>query len=293
LRYSLAVPNYLPGTDPSEVGTAAKLVPQAPSFQGRLFAAAILSSIVPGAGQFLIFRWRKGAFFFLGFAILVFLYWWLRLPKTIYGLVLPILAVIGLCVFSAWDAAYKGKTPRIKPSQWWLAALIPIAFIAGVLHSRWLVPASGFQGFSIPASSMAPAIPLGSHVVVDRWYYRHTMPRRGDIVVARAPSDPGIYIAKRVIAVGGDRIEIRGDTVLLNDAPISEPYARLEGSVPDVEERVRPITLPAGKLFVMGDNRHVSFDSRAKQFGLVDVSSVRGKVIYLIPDGKNNLKNFH
>jgi signal peptidase I len=84
-----------------------------------------------------------------------------------------------------------------------------------------------------------------------------------------------------VIATSGDTIKIQGDVVYLNGKLLSEPYTRFEGPE-DALESVAPTTLPAGKLFVMGDNRHVSFDSRYARFGLVDIAAVRGKVIYAL-----------
>lgn len=257
-----------------------------------MFLAALISAILPGAGHFLVYRRRSGLFLLLGVASLFSLYCGLRLPKTIYGSLLPIFAVIGLCVFATWDAAYARKPPGAKPSQWWLAALLPAAFAAGILHNNWLMRASGFGVFVVPAASMAPAIPEGSRVMVDRQYYRHTTPRRGEIVVGMSPISPGIFIAKRVIAVEGETIEILGDTVLINRTPIQEPYVLLHGPVPHQLAHTAPITLPAGKLFVLGDNRHVSLDSRSPEFGLVDVAAVRGKVIYRFPSWQVDLKKF-
>ena len=128
---------------------------------------------------------------------------------------------------------------------------------------------------------MAPAFPEGSDLVVDTRYYRHESPRRGDIIVFPASTRPGLLLFKRVIATGGDTIKIEGDVVYLNGNLLSEPYAKCEGSG-DALLSVAPIALPAGKLFVMGDNRHVSFDSRYAGFGLVDITAVRGKVIYAL-----------
>jgi signal peptidase I len=251
----------------------------------------MFSAVLPGAGHFLVGRWRKGLVLLAVFAIMFLAYRWLRLPQTIYGAVLPIWVRVGFCIYATWDAAYGGKQ-RPKPSQWWLAALLPTALVAGVVHGNWVLRASGFGVFSVPSQSMAPAIPLGSRVMVDRSYYRHATTRHGEIVVFTLPKSPGIYLLKRVIAVGGETIEVRGDSVLVNGTKIDEPYALFKGPVPTEIARVRPFTLPAGTIFVMGDNRHLSLDSRQPDFGPVDYSAIRGKVIYELDWFQGDVKRF-
>lgn len=291
LRYSPAMSDYLPGTAPAEAAVPLA-AGESPNFKAPLFCAALLSAILPGAGHFIIGRWRKGVSFASAFAVFSLVYWSLRLPQTIYGAALPIFALIFLCVFATCDAAYAGRDARTRPSQWWLAVLLPAALLGVVVHDNWEIRAAGFAAFLVPSSSMAPTIPEGGRVMVDRWYYRHAMPRRGEIIVAISPSYPGIFIAKRVIAVSGETIEVRGDTVLINGQPIEEPYAMFQGPVPYALQQIGPVTLPNGKLFVMGDNRHVSLDSRIPKFGLVDVAAVRGKVIYGMPSWKSEVKKF-
>jgi signal peptidase I len=289
-----AMSEYLPGTAPADVAapTPATQTPRASQFDARLFLGALLSAVLPGAGHFLLSRWRRGLVLLAVFAILFLVYWWLRLPQTLYGAFLPPLAVIGLCVFATWDAAYANRQGATKPTQWWLAALLPAALFAGTVDNNWIMRASGFRVFSVPSHSMEPAIPEGSRVMVDGPYYLHATPRHGEIVICIVPNSPGLFFAKRVIAVAGETIEVRGDKVLINGTSIDEPYAKFVGPTPSELARVRPITLPPGTLFLMGDNRHLSFDSRMAEFGLVDVSAVRGKVIYSIPSLAGHEKKF-
>jgi signal peptidase I len=107
-----------------------------------------------------------------------------------------------------------------------------------------------------------------------------------------APNSPGVLLFKRVIVIGGDTIKMEGDTVYLNGTLLSEPYARFEGQANALLWSVPPDTLPPGKFFLMGDNRHLSFNSRYPEFGLVDVSAVRGKVIYALPSLGSEIKKF-
>jgi signal peptidase I len=227
---------------------------------------------------------------FLAFVVEFLLYLGLRLPRTLVGVIAPVLAVIPLCVLAAWDAAYAGKSGPAKPSQWWLALFLPAALLAGMVHSNWQLRASGFGVYSLASRSMAPTLPLNSRLMVDRWHYLHVSPQRGDLIVFLLPTDNSVLIIKRVIALGGETIEVQGDTVLVDGKPISEPYLMLEGPVPDSVGRFNQVTLPAGTVFVMGDNRHESFDSRF--FGPVDMRSIRGKVIYTIPSFTTNGRTF-
>lgn len=133
--------------------------------------------------------------------------------------------------------------------------------------------------FVIPSSSMEDTLPVGDRVLtVNRVF----TPERGDIVVFR---DPGSWLAdhgdliKRVIAVGGDTVACAGpgEPVTVNGRPLDEPYIK-RGANPS--ESAFSQTVPEGFLWVMGDNRPVSADSRVN--GLVPVSSVVGvaKLVY-------------
>jgi signal peptidase I len=88
-------------------------------------------------------------------------------------------------------------------------------------------------------------------------------PRRGEIVVFHTPQGPNKDLVKRVIAVGGDEIEIRRKRVYLNKEKLEEPYTQFVQ--PDTMlkgDNISPLRIPDGYLFVMGDNRDVSGDSR-------------------------------
>jgi signal peptidase I len=277
--------NYLPGTAPSEMSPPVPTLPSAArSTEGPRLLAAFLSLILPGAGQFLIHRPRKGVLFLLAFPLLFLLIRPLALPRTIVGLGFLFLAFIVLCILAMVDAGYSGR-PETRLRQVWLVLLLPLALVAGLQHGGWSMRAFGFRGLQMTTRSMAPTIPLGTRVFIDSFYYRHRNPKRGDIVAFSTPTAPRFTTVKRVIAVSGETIEVRRDAVLINGQAIQEPYALFQGPLADEIQRVGPVTLPPGKLFVMGDHRHLSLDSRMASFGLVDVSTLRGKVIYTVTLG--------
>ncbi|MFZ6030912.1 MAG: signal peptidase I [Chloroflexota bacterium] len=128
----------------------------------------------------------------------------------------------------------------------------------------------------VESVSMEPTLYAGDFVFVNRVAYTIGKPERGDVIVFRYPPDPTqIPYIKRVIGLPGDRIDIENGQVLVNGYPLTEPYLK------DTTSRGGSWTVPAGSLFVMGDNRNNSSDSRA--WGYVPYENVIGKaeVIYL------------
>ena len=123
----------------------------------------------------------------------------------------------------------------------------------------------------ITERSMEPTLPEGSYFLVNKYAYRFHRPQRGDIVVLTR----GIYdedeVVKRVIGLEGDVLTIHRGRVWLNGQRLLEPYA-----VGRTAPNFGPYRIPAGHSFVLGDNRPVSFDSRA--FGDVPLRYVEGKL---------------
>ncbi len=171
-----------------------------------------------------------------------------------------------------------------------LPVLIVVAFALAILLKTFVV-----QAFYIPSGSMEPTLEPGDRVLVNKALYS---PDRGDIVVFEDPADgagpdqglvggvlhwlsEGLGFArpgsedfiKRVIGVPGDEIRIRGDIVFLNDEPLDEPYVTEEARASMTN--YGPVTVPAESLFVMGDNRGDSNDSRAG-LGFVPLDKVVG-----------------
>jgi signal peptidase I len=145
------------------------------------------------------------------------------------------------------------------------------------------------QRFFISGPSMLPTMHDGDQILVWKLAYRFGQPGRGDVVVFdRITTDGAIVqhddLIKRVVATEGEVVEIRGCSVFVDGAAIEEPY--LAGDPPDDPvERCRmpdmdPVTVPEGDIFVMGDNRSESFDSR--MFGPVDSHQVVGRAIAVI-----------
>ncbi|PWB61022.1 MAG: signal peptidase I [Deltaproteobacteria bacterium] len=152
------------------------------------------------------------------------------------------------------------------------------------------------QAFKIPSSSMENTLLIGDHIFVNKFIYGYHVPftkgrilqirppRRGDIIVFVFPEDPSKDFIKRVIGVPGDTVEIRSKRVYINGAPLRENYVRFaDGDTIDAFVRGRdnlpPVKVPRGKLFVMGDNRDRSYDSRF--WGFVDQDAVVGEAMFI------------
>lgn len=127
-------------------------------------------------------------------------------------------------------------------------------------------------GFSfVKGHSMEPTLTEGNIVLYTRIHPRYHC---GDVVSVRIPS--GEYYVKRIIAMEGDVVDLRDGKVYLNDELLSEPY--LNGEVTDRDSGIvqYPYTLREGQVFVMGDNRAESMDSRS--FGAVGIRQIRGRI---------------
>jgi len=158
------------------------------------------------------------------------------------------------------------------------------------------------QAFKIPSGSMIPTLQIGDHILVNKLAYGVRMPfledyivefsepRRDDVIVFIFPEDRSKDFIKRVAGVAGDSVEIRDKRVMINGKQIADPHARFEGDDPQTaglanRDDYGPRIVPEDHVFVMGDNRDRSYDSRF--WGYVHLDEIRGKafLIYWSWDG--------
>ncbi|MDL2275865.1 signal peptidase I [Desulfosarcina sp. OttesenSCG-928-G10] len=152
------------------------------------------------------------------------------------------------------------------------------------------------QAFKIPSGSMENTLLVGDHILVNKFIYGVKLPfvkktivpvreiRRDDIIVFEFPQNPRMDYIKRVIGLPGDVVEIRNKTVFVNSVKVENVHSvfkdtrihpGLHQGVDPGRDNMAPQQVPAGKLFVMGDNRDFSYDSRF--WGVVDQTAVKGK----------------
>ena len=150
--------------------------------------------------------------------------------------------------------------------------------------------------YKIPSRSMVPTLLVGDHILVNKFIYgvkipllRKTIipfsePKRGEIVVFIFPNDRSKDFIKRVIGVGGDKIEIKNKKIFINDKEFKDSYGVFSDSLilpksMQPRDNFGPVTVPEKSIFVMGDNRDESLDSRF--WGFVDLKDVEGKAFII------------
>jgi signal peptidase I len=227
---------------------------------GKRVLAALLSAIVPGSGQVLKQETKKAIVYLAAFAILLFLSWPIRLPETYIGFMTVEIGAICLALVASLDAWLTGAAS--KP-RYLIVVPILAALILGRVPTGSIIIAEGFRLYELPSDTMQPSVMKGDRIFVDAKYYETRAPKRGDIVVARKQ----VTIVKRVLAVEGDVIEGSEDHVRVNGQLLQEPYTQYTERTNLAQGRFGPIRVLPGMLFLMGDNRDVSFDSRDPSFG--------------------------
>ena len=175
-----------------------------------------------------------------------------------------------------------------------------------------LIRTFAVQAFKIPSGSMKQTLLIGDHILVNKFIYGVKVPfskttiipfkkpKHGDIVVFKFPLDPEKDFIKRVVGLAGDKVEIRNKQVYVNNIKADSSFAQFTdsfmvpgcppGSRKDAscrKDNFGPIKVPENQLFVMGDNRDQSFDSRF--WGFVDLKAVSGEafIIYWSWDNTN------
>lgn len=139
-----------------------------------------------------------------------------------------------------------------------------------------------FSLYVVDGYSMMPTLHHGDLVLVDTFTYSHIhAPKRGDIVALAVPGDPSFRYVKRVIGVGGDTVRIAGGHVYVNGQPLGTEDYILEPPANDFEE----VQVPSGTVFVLGDNRNNSEDSRFGDVGFVPTSLILGHAICILWPG--------
>lgn len=178
-------------------------------------------------------------------------------------------------------------TSAEKPSSALRSGLEWILIIAGALLAAFVIKTFLFQAFYIPSGSMEPTLQIGDRVLVNKLSYRFGEIDRGDLVVFSRPDlAPGTEAAvrdliKRVIALPGETVESRDGRIFVDGEAIDEPYLP-RGTLSD---NVPKQVVPEGRVWVMGDNRSNSRDSRV--IGTIDVETIHGKAfvrIWPLPD---------
>jgi len=159
---------------------------------------------------------------------------------------------------------------------WWRETIETVlwALVLALILRTFVV-----QAFWIPSGSMIPTLEVGDRVLVAKFWYTFSEPKRGQLFVFKYPVDPKRDFVKRIIGLPGDTLEIRGGIVYINGQALREEYVKNHDAFslnagpvfPEV-----PVRIPENHYFAMGDNRPNSQDSRF--WGFVPKQNIRGPV---------------
>ena len=151
------------------------------------------------------------------------------------------------------------------------AVILLVAFVVvfGVLRPFVV------KSFWIPSESMVPTLEVGDRFLANKFIYRIREPERGDIIVFRSVEGGDEDLVKRVVAVAGDEVAVENGVLRVNDVTQNEPFTNK--GFPDDGSFFGPMRVPEGEVFVMGDNRANSRDSRF--FGPVPLENIEGEAV--------------
>jgi signal peptidase I len=197
----------------------------------------------------------------------------------------------------------KKQKSIFKEAMEWFLLVVAALLIASLIQSEL------FALTEVNMSSMKDTLVEGDRLIMNKLSYTFNEPDRGDIIIfLRDEPVNGVFgrlsiyisdvakklsgdfrrnrLIKRVIGIPGDEVEIVDNIVYLNGEELIEDYARIDPDINSVKNgNMEKIIIPEGKLFVMGDNRGESLDSR--DFGVIDLSWVEGKAVFrLLPFSK-------
>ena len=159
----------------------------------------------------------------------------------------------------------KEKSWQATASDWLISIIVAVVLAFGI--RTFLV-----EPYMVSGPSMRPTLQNEERLIVNKLVYYTRDPKKGEIIVFKYPSDTRRDFIKRVIATGGDSIEIRDGKTFVNGEAIDESYIK-----EPFHTNYPKVTVPKGFIFVMGDNRNNSEDSRYSDVGFVDLKLVKGK----------------
>jgi signal peptidase I len=278
--------------------------------------ASILSLIVPGSGLALLREPARGWGWFgastgLGLILTSATVLIPPLPNVVVVFfAASLLMLLAFNLLAAMDTWRIARAWLVRPPRRWFRSglvSIPAMLLASALLQTLTTPVMGWRSFSIPSASMQPTLQIGDYLLIDA-RDRARLPRRGDVIVFTLPTDDRTDYIKRTIGLPGDRVQIKSGRLILNgtqvprrdtgtylaggDGPATllrryietlpmpnappRDYAILEASDTEPLDNTEETTVPEGHLFVLGDNRDNSRDSRLPAVGLIPIANIIG-----------------
>ncbi len=279
----------------------------------RPLYALLLTFGAIGLGHIYCGRLVKGlVLFFITFLFTPVIVFSAKYVSSIFILILLLASIlITFLVFlyaliDSWVLAKRiGDRFNIRAyNKWYIYLLFILVSFSLPISEETVIRDHFLQAFKTPAGSMLPSILVNDHILLNKSIYLRQSPQIGDIVIFIYPNDRSKDFIKRIVALPGDRVEIRDNVLYVNDIALnyqeidpqnlSEIKGQVKGKVfreinGDVSYKIMLInappqnyprtTVPDGHCFVLGDNRNNSLDSR--YFGPVPLADVKGRVDYI------------
>jgi signal peptidase I len=249
---------------------------------------ALLTVLTPGLGHIYLGQARRGIILFvlvmIADTLLMFAMMGVLARFWMFAVSLGLL--LGLWLYIMVDAIGRAYRMRDYPhegyNRWTTYAgafvLACIIFAAPCVYAVHANASGQLLVLNAVTPSMEPTLRVGEYFLADATYYRSRAPSRGDVAVYLHPKQTHLYYIKRIVAVEGDRIAIKGGRAVVNGMMVEEPYldvAAADGRFANMPE----VRVPVGHVYVLGDNRSNSVDSRdSVAHGAVPVGNLIGRV---------------
>jgi signal peptidase I len=250
--------------------------------------AALLTVLTPGLGHIYIGETRRGITLFIlvmiADTLLMFAMMGVLARFWMFAVSLSLLA--GLWLYIMVDAVRRARRLRDYPhpgaKRWTIYAgafvIACLVFAAPCVYAVHAQASGQLLVLNVVTPSMEPTLRVGEYFLADASYYRTRPPSRGEVVVYLHPKQDQLYYIKRIVAVEGDRIAIKRGRAIVNGMTVEEPYldsSPVEGRFAELAE----IRVPLGHVYVLGDNRANSVDSRdLVAHGPVPIANLIGRV---------------
>jgi signal peptidase I len=252
------------------------------------WVTALLTLLTPGLGHVYLGQARRGIalFILIMIADTLLLFAMMGVLARFWMFAVSLALLLGLWLFIMADAITRARRTASEPGQSYnrwqiyvgafvLACLIFAAPCIYGLHAK----ASGQLGyFRAAADSMEPTLRRGEYFLADSTFYRSRQPSRGEVAVYVHPKQKDIHVIKRIVAIEGDRIAIRDGRAIVNGMAVEEPYVEA-GASRTPFANMAETSVPLDHVFVLGDNRANSEDSRnTSTHGAVPMKNLIGRV---------------
>jgi len=243
--------------------------------------AAVLSFLAPGVGHVYAGDAKKGLFLIVIEYGVILLSGFAGLLSTFYGiagLVAFVIAFYIVVIVSSIRLAIRNKDYCLKSYNrwyWYLGLFVVMSLLSNTLFG-FRGSLLGYETYRIPAKSMEPTLQVGDFITVDT---RYSQPNIGDVIVFLYPKDRAVPYVKRVAALGNDTVSIENGSVIRNGQPVIALSVPEDRRLRDFSISMTERRIPASEIFLLGDWRDNSNDSRF--WGTVPIADIVGKVTYV------------